>query len=505
MTPGTRDALYVVDSVATGALQRAWATDQSSESQLEDFSGLSINEGTPGSEFEGKDMNEINDVHEKWGLRLSDVYRLAVQFYREKEGKAVHFSYQDKLKLVAYTQQVVRGKFNEEKLPPLGVLDVPGRDRRLAWQALGDMGQEEAMKSFVDLLDSLCHLFKPFIEAHKRDGEERERLAQEQEEREKKLEEERRLQAEQERLKEEEALQQEAQRRKIQEALNQQTFAQFKSYAEQQFPGNPEQQGVLIRQLQEQHYHQYMQQLLHQQSSGTGANDKEDECPVPNLAHENLTYYTNGSKALTMATSTGTIISNGNIEEGVSEGDDENLLDFPEISPASMWTHKELKDFKESIRKEASEAVIKVGHGETVTLRVPTHEKGSSLYWEFATDNYDIGFGVYFEWTKPTTSAVTLHVSESEDEDEDDDDDDEEIVYPEGSDIEAGAEKAQKSSALNRPLVSVIVPVYRRDCQEEVYAGLHQYPGEGVYLLKFDNSYSLWRSKTLYYRVYYHP
>ncbi len=60
-------------------------------------------------------------------------------------------------------------------------------------------------------------------------------------------------------------------------------------------------------------------------------------------------------------------------------------------------------------------------------LRVPTHEKGSSLYWEFATDNYDIGFGVYFEWTKPTTSAVTLHVSESEDDDEDDDDDDEEI------------------------------------------------------------------------------
>ena len=42
--------------------------------------------------------------------------------------------------------------------------------------------------------------------------------------------------------------------------------------------------------------------------------------------------------------------------------------DFPEISPASMWTHKDLKEFKDSIRKEASEAVIKVGHGETVTV-----------------------------------------------------------------------------------------------------------------------------------------
>lgn len=55
----------------------------------------------------------------------------------------------------------------------------------------------------------------------------------------------------------------------------------------------------------------------------------------------------------------------------------------------------------------------------------------------------------------------------------------------------------------DRPVVSAIVPIFRRDCQLEVYAGSHVYPGQGVYLLKFDNSYSLWRSKTLYYRVYY--
>ena len=53
------------------------------------------------------------------------------------------------------------------------------------------------------------------------------------------------------------------------------------------------------------------------------------------------------------------------------------------------------------------------------------------------------------------------------------------------------------------PPTSVIIPIYRRDCHEEVYAGTHPYPGKGVYLLKFDNTYSLWRSKTLYYRVYY--
>ncbi|CAG2068202.1 unnamed protein product, partial [Timema podura] len=74
-----------------------------------------------------------------------------------------------------------------------------------------------------------------------------------------------------------------------------------------------------------------------------------------------------------------------------------------------------------------------------------------------------------------------------------------------GDDIERGANlNSGKAAELNnRPPLSVIVPVYRRDCQEEVYAGSHVYPGQGVYLLKFDNSYSLWRSKTLYYRVYY--
>jgi hypothetical protein len=52
-------------------------------------------------------------------------------------------------------------------------------------------------------------------------------------------------------------------------------------------------------------------------------------------------------------------------------------------------------------------------------------------------------------------------------------------------------------------LILLLCRFFRRDCHEEVYAGSHSYPGQGVYLLKFDNTYSLWRSKTLYYRVYY--
>lgn len=74
-----------------------------------------------------------------------------------------------------------------------------------------------------------------------------------------------------------------------------------------------------------------------------------------------------------------------------------------------------------------------------------------------------------------------------------------------GDDLESGPlQTANPSSVfLKRPITTIIVPIYRRDCHNEVYAGSHAYPGEGTYLLKFDNSYSLWRSKTLYYRVFY--
>lgn len=50
-------------------------------------------------------------------------------------------------------------------------------------------------------------------------------------------------------------------RQRIKDALNVQTYSQFLQYAQQQFPGNVDQQAILIRQLQDQHYQQYIQQL----------------------------------------------------------------------------------------------------------------------------------------------------------------------------------------------------------------------------------------------------
>uniref|UniRef100_A0A8D8WQZ8 Golgi resident protein GCP60 n=1 Tax=Cacopsylla melanoneura TaxID=428564 RepID=A0A8D8WQZ8_9HEMI len=100
--------------------------------------------------------------------------------------------------------------------------------------------------------------------------------------------------------------------------------------------------------------------------------------------------------------------------------------------------------------------------------------------------------------------------------DDDDDEDNSEVDYEEEYDMEDElGQMYQKdpdsvrrvsrrtTKIVNRSPFSIISPIMRRDCHQEVYAGSHCYPGEGVYLLKFDNSYSLWRSKTLYYRVYY--
>lgn len=381
--------------------------------------------------------------------------------------------------------QANHGPIETQKLEPLGVFDVIGKNRREQWATLGSMSKLQAMEGFVDLLDRLCPSFKPYVEAIKQDREEKRKQAEIDEAR--KLTE---LEAEKKRQEERKLIEfekhrEEIQRRKLQDALNQQTFYQFKEYAEKQFPGNPEQQALLIKQLQNEHYHQYLQQLQSQlhhgeldQTHDDSMNTKEQEMSL--------------------------------VEEKDRCESDEESSEFAVVQPAKMWTRSDIKDFKHEVTTAGGDGVIRVGHGDCVTVRVPTLEGGSSLFWEFATDSYDIGFGVYFEWAKPDTTEVSVHVSESDDEaDENDGEEneeaDEEITSVD--DLESGSHPmqpvAKASSVFNRPPLSIIVPVYRRECQNEVYAGSHNYPGEGTYLLKFDNTFSLWRSKTLYYRIFY--
>jgi hypothetical protein len=107
---------------------------------------------------------------------------------------------------------------------------------------------------------------------------------------------------------------------------------------------------------------------------------------------------------------------------------------------------------------------------------------GTCLFWEFATETYDVGFGVSFEWTLPSSEAITVEVHDDED----------------GETVQDGEHNETQKQRIDE-----ILPTIRRPCNEEVMVGSHLYPGRGVYLLRFDNSYSLFRSKTLFYRVYY--
>ncbi|CAG5104972.1 Oidioi.mRNA.OKI2018_I69.chr1.g1719.t2.cds [Oikopleura dioica] len=294
----------------------------------------------------------------------------------------------------------------------------------------------------------------------RREEEERKRLEEQrrrEEEERKRREEEERIRAEEEARKKLEMEKQqekeraaEADRQKIIAGLNAQTAAQFSQYAAQQHPGDREAQKALIEHLQTQHYEQYMAQL------------SISDCDKPVPAPVQVPLPSNEVR----------------------------------IEPPSLWTRPQIRELKDQLRKD-TESVLTVGRGEVVTVRVPTHEEGAYLFWEFATDSYDLGFGVYFEWSDVTTHQVSIAVNESSDEE----------YYPDSEEDEEGAthhgdaENGHRRS--NRPPTDEIVPVYRRDCHQQVHAGSHQYPGSGVYLLKFDNSYSLWRSKTLYYRVYY--
>ncbi|XP_064195295.1 Golgi resident protein GCP60 isoform X2 [Anguilla rostrata] len=495
---------------------------------------------------EGKDVEEgdtAKAMERKWGFSLEELYGLALKFFKEKDGKAFHPTYEEKLRLVALHKQVLLGPYNPDASPEVGFFDVLGNDRRKEWASLGNLGKEEAMVEFVKLLNKCCNLFAPYVTSHKIERDEQERKRREEEERQRREEEERerqRLEEEQRRREEEERLQrEEEERRQAQEerlrmeqqkqqimaALNAQTAVQFQQYAAQQYPENPEQQQVLIRQLQEQHYQQYMQQLyqvqLAQQQAAlqrqqddavvavssaevavSAAPPAEPDAPTLNGQPDEHSESLDREPEAELGEE---LTENGPIaQRGATPVFEDHVPadPAPVIAAPSMWTRPQIKDFKEKIRQDA-DSVITVGRGEVVTVRVPTHEEGSYLFWEFATDHYDVGFGVYFEWTNSPNTAVSVHVSESSDDEEDEEGASDTMTSNKSQFGEAQSEEEKAKKNANKPQVDEIVPVYRRDCHEEVYAGSHQYPGRGVYLLKFDNSYSLWRSKAVYYRVYY--
>lgn len=342
-------------------------------------------------------------------------------------------------------------------------------------------------------------------------------------------------------------------RRIIQETLNKQTYIQFVVYAQKAYPNSVQDQEKLIKHLQDKHYEQYMQQVIQQQhinsnpiiiapvqnssppkynphSSSPTSTDMDQQIPLannlsstPNSDHRSQVKSANQQfQNLSLNNHKSNGEGPDNDTEHFSEGEEVNVSGSSSGGVAAipkLWTNKDIVAFKEAIIKEGgTDGLVKIGHGEIVTIRVPTHPEGSCLFWEFCTDHYDIGFGLLFEWTEEPGSNISVQVQDSG---SDDDDDVSESSPSEtasnpglsrGGDIEKGTTKmkfdASESSSkkykseYNLP-TTVIIPIYRREAHENVFAGSHVYPGKGVYLLKFDNSYSLWRSKMLYYRVYY--
>ncbi|XP_072221286.1 protein TMED8 [Leuresthes tenuis] len=181
------------------------------------------------------------------------------------------------------------------------------------------------------------------------------------------------------------------------------------------------------------------------------------------------------------------------ISAGSCQLSSEMKAQTPPLQPPTTWTSAALKELKAKLRPE-KDSVVTVYRGDIMTVHVPTLPEAKKVCWEFATDGYDIGFGIYFDWSPVTSRSITVHVSESSD----DEDEEEELEGPvSNGDIEKGSKSQTKSN------LAEILPVYRQDSHLSVHGGSHDFPGEGTYLFKFDNSYSLWRNKTLYYRVYY--
>lgn len=64
-----------------------------------------------------------------------------------------------------------------------------------------------------------------------------------------------------------------------------------------------------------------------------------------------------------------------------------------------------------------------------MTVHVPTVPEAKKVCWEFATDGYDIGFGIYFDWTPVTSRSITVHISESSDDEDEEEEPEGQFVF----------------------------------------------------------------------------
>ena len=116
-----------------------------------------------------------------------------------------------------------------------------------------------------------------------------------------------------------------------------------------------------------------------------------------------------------------------------------------------------MKEFQESQECQS----LSVARNDLLSVRVPVTILGSTIFWQFSTVDYDISFAV---------------------------------SYQEGKDA------ADESSEAG-PLTELLSP-RRVDSHLNVVCGSHKPDALGHYLLRFDNTFSYWRSKTVLFHVY---
>ncbi|XP_060736368.1 Golgi resident protein GCP60 [Tachysurus vachellii] len=421
------------------------------------------------------------DVGNYWGFSLEGIFGLALKFFKEMNGKAFNPTYEENLLFVALQKQILLGPYNPKSCPEIGFFDVLGNDRRKKWAELGSTAKEDAMEEFVKLLYNCCSLFSAYVTSHKIEKEEHERKLREEEERHRPESEERHGKEEEQEKKRQESdcFLNTQQKQQMTVALNAQTPVQFQQNAEGQTSKSSDQQQQLIQQPQETHYQECIQQAHHTHQV------KQDKAEAPSPASNDMASITN---PINHTDSSQREMSDSNPKQ-CHLFVESNPGEFPIMAP-SMWTTPQVNEFKAKTKQDA-ESVITVGRGEVLTVHIPTHADGSMFFWEFATDYHDIAFGLYFEWPDTVNGVGTEKFVESVSE------------KTETGQAEEANLKSDKKTGSVVPRVSEVVPLFRRDSHENVYAGSHQYPSQGVYLLRFDNSYSLWRPKVVYYRVYY--
>ncbi|VDM15643.1 unnamed protein product [Hydatigera taeniaeformis] len=388
-----------------------------------------------------------------------------------------------------YTYQAKHGPFSPEKVPDVGIFDFIGKERRAKWQSLGAMSRAEAQDTFVQSLLQICPLFAAHLEATDAMSYQKGTSLESQECND---------------------LPPTAvhglTRSQIRSALNAQTLHQFRAYAAQYYPDSNAKQEELIAQLQDRHFRQYMIYVSRNPPTPPGGIPSQNlEQPSPNNKPGSdqsppHPWAEDQSNRLTVPKSTKDGTASSPVSKHRRNGSD-LLAHIPDggnhVAVPQMWTRNDINEFKALLGKDP-ESVINVGSGELITIRVSVVPSGNSLVWEFATDDYDIGFGLSFEW--PADSKIPTSNSAGEDE---------QTVPTEKpfkapwSLIQGSSQPPEKGENSSHATIEELIPVYRRTSHMEVYCGSHHYPASGgTYLLKFDNTYSLWRNKILYYRVY---